>query len=224
MDKTKVKYWGQVELPVGPIRKRMINLGLSRQDAYWLMSKVKRWLDCNGPRGYLETIARQTLAWKQYHSGDYVSIPGCSRFQVGTQQIPVHTRCLSRYSAKVSLRVLRLLKNIVTYENVSVAQWSKFHDSAVRPDPDFENLWKIQKVVVRGAQYAPENDRVSWEMTPPLTDFITEEGKKTFCPFNAAKSIPRDPSVVLKDSLRLLHTNSVGYRYNEFGDVVHPDL
>jgi len=113
---------------------------------------------------------------------------------------------------------MKLMKSIVVYENVTSAQWKKFHDSATRSQPSIEAQERMTDVVIRGMQGAPHKDSLSWGLTPALTEFLNEQGKKTYCPFNTNKSVSRDPLSVFNDSLKLLCTSDHGERFSWYGE------
>jgi len=110
------------------------------------------------------------------------------------------------------LRVMKFLKNLITFKQILSSQWSKFHNSATRKPSPSEFLRKYGLVTASGANHGRHKDDLSWEQPLPLTEFVNSEvGKKTFSPFDSRISIPRQPLDVVTDGLRICQYADAGH-------------
>lgn len=200
--KIDYKIWGKDELPYGPCKRRLETIGLNEEDSKHTLALISFWLKCNGPVGYLECVTRQGTAWKQVFSGDYKVIHGCTRTK---GMIPVRTAYLRKYKVSIVLRVMKFMKNLITFTRILPSQWHKFHNSATRQHSPREFLRKYGLVVRQGAKPAVHKDELSWDVPLPITEFVNSRvGNKTFSPFDSRTSVPRQPFDVVVDSLKVL--------------------
>jgi len=183
-----------------PIHYRMMALGLTRRESVGLVNQITTWLRSRGPKGYLEIVARHKQAWQDREIGQNRVIPGLMR--VGKGKLPLQTAMLHRLSIGNRFRILKLLKNLIRYEEAQPEQWLKFYNSATRPQPEKQWLKYYSRLCVLGSTVYPNKDELSFEAPTPVTELADDPGNKTFSPFDSRTSVPRDPEKVLVDSLK----------------------